>query len=81
IICIKNDVYVDYFCSFQSQTSFAKEIYNSEIKPIVMKKNGNDLIGKYDLGFSCHSKQLFTTKLVNSVLCINIHPGLNPYNS
>ncbi|MDE5014818.1 formyl transferase, partial [Francisella tularensis subsp. holarctica] len=75
----KPEVAVDDFCSFKSQTSFAKEISNSAIKPIDMKKNGNDLIGKYDLGYSCHSKQLFPTKLVNSVLCINIHPGLNPY--
>ncbi|MDE4980571.1 formyl transferase, partial [Francisella tularensis subsp. holarctica] len=70
----------DYFCSFISQTSFAIVIYNSEIKPLDLKKNGNDLIGKYDLGLSCHSKQLLPTKLVNSVLCINIHHGLKPYN-
>ncbi|NJO92836.1 MAG: dTDP-4-amino-4,6-dideoxyglucose formyltransferase [Chloroflexia bacterium] len=29
---------------------------------------------------SLHCKQLFPTELVNTIKCINIHPGLNPYN-
>lgn len=38
------------------------------------------LIKTYDLIISCHSKQIFPEELVNNVRCINIHPGLNPYN-
>ena len=38
------------------------------------------LIKTYDLIFSLHSKKIFPTKLVKGVKCINVHPGLNPYN-
>jgi len=38
------------------------------------------LIGVYDIIISLHCKQLFPKKLHESVRCINIHPGYNPYN-
>jgi methionyl-tRNA formyltransferase len=38
------------------------------------------LISKYDLIISLHCQQLFPKKLHESVRCINIHPGYNPYN-
>lgn len=34
----------------------------------------------YDLIFSIHCKQIFPADLVEAVTCINVHPGLNPYN-
>lgn len=34
----------------------------------------------YNLVLSIHCKQLFPPELVNSVRCVNVHPGLNPYN-
>lgn len=40
----------------------------------------NSIIEKYDLVISAHCKQIFPETLVNSVRCINLHPGLNPYN-
>lgn len=40
----------------------------------------NKVIESYDLVFSLHSKQIFPKRLVESVCCINFHPGLNPYN-
>ena len=39
-----------------------------------------DIIKRYSLVISAHCKQIFPAKLVNSVRCINIHPGLNPHN-
>lgn len=39
----------------------------------IMKRN-------YSLIISLHCKQIFPAELVNSVVCINIHPGFNPYN-
>ncbi len=39
-----------------------------------------ELIDCYDLIFSLHCKQIFPPELVRSVRCVNIHPGLNPYN-
>lgn len=40
----------------------------------------NNIIDKYELIISAHCKQIFPEKLVKTLRCINIHPGLNPYN-
>lgn len=81
IVSKKNDVSFEYFCSPKSFKTFEQEISSNQIKTIAMKESADFFINNnYDLGISCHSKQLFPAKLVNSVLCINIHPGLNPYN-
>lgn len=47
-----------------------------------MKNKGQveNVIKKYDLVMSLHCKQIFPEKLVNSLPCINLHPGLNPHN-
>lgn len=75
------DIKVEYFCSSKSNLLFSSEIKNKEVNILSLKKDYKKLIEeKYYLGFSCHSKQLFPSDLVNSILCINIHPGLNPYN-
>ena len=34
----------------------------------------------YGLILSLHCKQIFPSELVTSVVCINVHPGFNPYN-
>lgn len=40
----------------------------------------NSIIANYDLVLSVHCKQIFPSRLVNGIRCINIHPGFNPYN-
>lgn len=50
------------------------------VKELSIQKEADRLIEKYDLIISCHSKQIFPPEIVNNVRCINIHPGLNPYN-
>ena len=50
------------------------------LKTIDVKKSCQTLIKNYDLIFSVHCKQIFPKKLVRSITCVNIHPGLNPYN-
>jgi len=40
----------------------------------------DEIIDKFDLVFSIHCKQIFPNKLVNSLKCINVHPGYNPLN-
>ncbi|MBL0309831.1 MAG: dTDP-4-amino-4,6-dideoxyglucose formyltransferase [Bacteroidetes bacterium] len=45
-----------------------------------MKSEWKELAETYDLIFSLHCKQLFPAELVGSVKCINVHPGLNPFN-
>lgn len=51
-----------------------------EVQKINVSSSGDDLIEQFNLIISCHSKQIFPKKVVNSIRCINIHPGFNPYN-
>lgn len=49
-------------------------------RPLRLKDQDRDFYESYDLFLSLHSKQLFPTELVENHLCINVHPGLNPFN-
>lgn len=51
-------------------------------KPLNLKSSEiiNTLVGRYDFVFSLHCKQIFPSELVKAVKCVNLHPGLNPYN-
>ncbi|ALU14410.1 hypothetical protein ACH52_1630 [Eubacterium limosum] len=62
---------------------------NLELKKLLKKedaffsidlKNLPSFIFDFDLIISWHCKQLFPKTLIQSVRCINIHPGYNPYN-
>jgi len=44
------------------------------------KKDFQHIIDNHDLVFSLHCKKIFPKILTDSVSCINIHPGYNPYN-
>ena len=59
-----------------------KELIQLGMNVVDMKNadNINSIIYKYDLVVSAHCKQIFPKDLVKAVRCINIHPGLNPYN-
>lgn len=80
IINCKENVSVEYFCSPKSVECFRDEISCNQITPLLIKENIDFFLANYELGISCHSKQLFPKKIVDTVLCINIHPGLNPHN-
>lgn len=70
---------LDFFCSEASRKLFEKEISIGAVTPLTIRNNLEMLID-YDIGFSCHSKQIFPALLVQKVRSINIHPGYNPYN-
>ena len=70
---------VDFYCSPSSAEIFFEEIAHGEIRCALVNSD-LPLLLEYQLGFSCHSKQIFPAELVNDVRCINIHPGMNPYN-
>ena len=40
----------------------------------------NHILNNYDLIISIHCKQIFPSKIINNIKCINIHPGYNPIN-
>jgi methionyl-tRNA formyltransferase len=71
-----------------SDNQFIKEnmiriFSNHDLKYNIVESKDIDLHNvdsKYELIISAHCKKIFPPKLVNSFRCINIHPGLNPYN-
>lgn len=68
----------DYRFSKNNTTLINKKY--DDFMPIDLKKDYIELINKYELIISLHCKQIFPSELVNNIRCINIHPGLNPYN-
>jgi dTDP-4-amino-4,6-dideoxyglucose formyltransferase len=78
-ITSKNYVF-EYAYSYNNKT-FSEKYINSEwIKPLKVKEKVAELVSEYDLIISLHCKQLFPAELVKKVRCINVHPGLNPFN-
>lgn len=39
-----------------------------------------EVVSAFDLVISLHCKQIFPPELVTGVVCINVHPGFNPFN-
>lgn len=76
----ENDITIDY--SFSSWNKALKEKFAGEswISPLNVKKEPRKIAAAYDLVISLHCKQIFPDELVENVRCVNIHPGLNPYN-
>lgn len=75
-----SDVRVTYRFS-SSNADFAQSIQSDDdIRPIDLKQEMDSVLHEYDLLISLHCKQIFPARLVNAVKCVNIHPGLNPYN-
>ena len=66
-------------CSKGSEKSMT-EALGMPIDPISVKQDWNSVVKSFDLVISLHCKQLFPAKMVDAVRCVNVHPGLNPYN-
>lgn len=77
---LRLDYEFDYFFSSINKQFCQKFVNDSEFKPINLKEVNHDFFNIYDLFISLHSKQLFPEYMVNNYRCINVHPGLNPYN-
>lgn len=69
----------DFRCS-QSSTEMFKDEAGIEPLSGKIKDIYRELQTAYQLIISIHCKQLFPADLVRSVRCVNVHPGLNPYN-
>lgn len=84
LINTKNETLKNYEFNYafsEKNSAFQKKYNNiSWIKPISIKAEVDYLIQQYKIIISFHCKQIFPDKLVKNVRCINIHPGLNPYN-
>ena len=51
-----------------------------ELSFINLKEEWQEVVQCYDLVISIHCKQIFPAEMTRAVKCINVHPGLNPYN-
>jgi methionyl-tRNA formyltransferase len=51
-----------------------------DIPKLDVREQIQEIITTYNAVVSIHCKQLFPAELVNAVRCVNVHPGLNPYN-
>lgn len=70
----------DFFCATWNKDLVNRTIEGYHIKGVDIRKAHEDIVAKYDLVISAHCKQLFPEPMTQGVKCINIHPGLNPYN-
>lgn len=73
-------VAVEIFISPQSERAFKKELDEGSVSSIDLKADYRRFLTGYDIGFSCHCKQIFPAELVETIKCFNVHPGLNPHN-
>lgn len=70
----------DKFDFFFSQWNQELKNRYQDFKPISLRDKDTSFFDKYNLFFSLHCKQIFPDQLVDNYICINIHPGYNPYN-
>lgn len=84
LLIIKDEKYKNFKFIFRyssKNTELKYKYQNSEMfKAVNIKEEIEDIIDNYDIVMSLHCKQIFPSKLVNSLKCINVHPGFNPYN-
>ena len=73
----RSNVSFDFFCSPSSEKMFLK---HQDVTVLDIQKDYQKVIAGYSLVISCHCKKIFPADLVKSIRCINIHPGLNPFN-
>lgn len=78
-VIVNQEIKFDVACSSSSYEGFKKQM---EHPPFIVKVKEDYLkiISEYDLVISMHCKQIFPREMVEKIRCINIHPGLNPYN-
>ena len=71
---------ISLYCSPAGSKIFNNEIASGLISVVDLSLHSADVAKDFDLGFSCHCKQIFPENLVNSIPCFNFHPGFNPEN-
>ena len=77
---LKNGRTFDFACFYSNDAMAKKYIGGYIMRPLNMKTEYQAIIDSFDLVISAHCKQIFPNELVTSLKCINLHPGLNPYN-
>lgn len=76
---IKSDNYKNY--EFDFYCSPGNQIFAGKGIPIIdLKRQDDAFFSLYSLFLSLHATQIFPAQMVENNLCINVHPGYNPYN-
>ena len=75
-----SDLKVSLACSPTTPEMMESGRFSLPVAPQNVKLVGAELAEQFDMVISIHCKQLFPPKLVNGTKCLNVHPGLNPYN-
>lgn len=70
----------DFFYTSWNKAFHEKYGENGAMRPLKLKEQSDEFFNSYDLFISLHCKQLFPDKMVTEHMCINVHPGYNPYN-
>lgn len=70
----------DFFYTSWNRDFHARFGDDGAIRPLRLKDQDEGFFSSYDIFISLHCKQLFPDELVNNHICINVHPGYNPYN-
>ena len=63
-----------------SPLAMYSELDGVEVSAVNLKTEWKEIIQNFEIIFSIHCKQFFPKELVENIKCINVHPGLNPYN-
>jgi dTDP-4-amino-4,6-dideoxyglucose formyltransferase len=64
----------------QPRFDFACSPFSDFLTKLDVRSEWESLVGRYDLVISLHCKQLFPAAMVMAIRCVNVHPGLNPWN-
>jgi len=69
------------YCFSYLNKPFLKEFAGKlDFQPMNVKEEWSRICREFNLVISLHGKQILPPPMVRLVRCINIHPGLNPYN-
>lgn len=67
-------------CSFSTIDVMRSGLPDVDIRAYDLNADYHEILDRFELILSLHCKQLFPPELVQGCRCINVHPGLNPYN-
>lgn len=70
----------EFYCAKWNSDLINKEIEGYVVSGVDIRQAHEEIAEKYDLVISAHCKQLFPESMIEKIKCINVHPGLNPYN-
>jgi methionyl-tRNA formyltransferase len=74
------EYHYDFACHPGNEELVGQKIGGFIISALDMKHQADGIGDEYDVVLSAHCKQIFPAALTRATRCINIHPGLNPYN-